>query len=66
MNTKTLVALQHASKKATTAKTAAQAKANNLQVKIHASIQLHGASRPQQLNTLEAKVGAQKQELDKA
>jgi hypothetical protein len=34
MNTKTLAALQRASKQATTAKTAAQAKANNPQVKI--------------------------------
>jgi hypothetical protein len=66
MNTKTLAALQRASKQATTAKTAAQAKANNLQVKIDASIQLRGASGPQQLNTLETKAGAQKQELDKA
>jgi hypothetical protein len=39
--------------------TAAQANANNLQVKIDASIKLRGASGPQQLNTLEAKVGAQ-------
>jgi hypothetical protein len=66
MNAKTLAALQRASKQATTAKTAAQAKANNLQVKIDASIKLRGASGPQQLNTLEAETGAQKQELDKA
>jgi hypothetical protein len=66
MNTKTSAALQRASKQATTVKTAAQAKANNMQVKIDALIKLRGASRPQQLNTLEAKVGAQKQELDKA
>jgi hypothetical protein len=58
LNTKTSAALQRASKQATTAKTAAQAKANNLQVKIEASIKLRGASGPQQLNTLEAKVGA--------
>jgi hypothetical protein len=44
INTKILAALQRASKQATTAKTAAQAKANNLQVKIDASIKLRGAS----------------------
>jgi hypothetical protein len=66
MNAKNLAVLQRASKQTTTAKTAAQAKANNLQVKIDAWIKLRGARGPQQLNTLDAKVSAQKQELDKA